>query len=181
MHGDHTGSGQSPERHTPIECGGAGIVPAAAARGGAAAVVAIVGGPAHTERRTRLDPPDQPGELFEGLVAGSVEHGRRGGLDPLVFSPFRAGALSVANWSSSAESFPWTSMTVRAFARSASRRAFSALGFAISLSRGSACGRPAGTASTSRAPLSRCCRHVVINDEYRPSRRSRAPLPFVIA
>lgn len=66
-------------------------------------------------------------------------------------------------------------MTVLAFVRSASKRSMSALNFAISLSRGSAFGRPAGPASVCRAPLSRRCRHVVIIDEYSPSHRSRAP------
>ncbi|MFJ8748795.1 hypothetical protein ACIREO_05580 [Streptomyces sp. NPDC102441] len=44
-------------------------------------MVAVVGGPAHAERGARLDAFDQPGELVEGLIAGSVEHGRGVDLD----------------------------------------------------------------------------------------------------
>lgn len=53
----------------------------------------------------------------------------------------------------------------------ASRRAFSASRLSISLSLGFAFGLLAGAASASRAPLSRCRRHVVISDEYGPSCR----------
>jgi hypothetical protein len=44
-------------------------------------------------------------------------------------------------------------------------------------SSGSALGRPGSTPNARSAPLSRCCRQLVINDEYKPSRRSNAPLP----
>lgn len=86
---------------------------------GAAAVVAVVGGPAHAECRTGLDPSNDRGEFLQGLVAGGLEHGRERGRGHWFFSPFWFGALSVASWSSSAESFPWTAMTVRALAGSA--------------------------------------------------------------
>lgn len=76
-------------------------------RGGASAVLAVVGGTAHAESGACLDASDQPAELFKGLVAGGVErHGRELGFGHWFFSPFRVGTLSVANWSSSAESFP---------------------------------------------------------------------------
>jgi hypothetical protein len=92
-------------------------------------------------------------------------------------SPCFVPSLPVASWSSSAESFPCTSITVRALPSSPSSRATFASSRAISLSLGSAFGRPAGAARAALAPLSRCCRQTVISDEYRPSRRSRAPLP----
>ena len=86
------------------------------------------------------------------------------------------GPLSVASCSNSAESFPWTSMTLRALSSSAARRSFSRRSRATSRSRGSAGWRPAGLASASSAPRSRCLRHSEINEVYRPSRRSSAPL-----
>src|SRR5438874_6926386 len=68
-------------------------------------------------------------------------------------------------------------MTFRALPSSADRRSFSRRSRAISLSRVSAGGRPAGLANAARAPWSRWMRHAEISDVYRPSRRSRAPLP----
>src|SRR5215207_4771080 len=97
-------------------------------------------------------------------------------VDHLV-SPRSVGTLSVASWSNSAESFPWTSMTLRARSSSAARRSFSRRSRATSRSRGSAGWRPAGLANASSAPRSRWRRHSEINDVYRPSRRSSAPLP----
>jgi len=73
--------------------------------------------------------------------------------------------------------FPCTSITVRVLASSLARRSFSRRSRAVSRSSGSAAGRPVGLPSAASAPRSRCLRHSVISELYRPSRRSRAPLP----
>jgi hypothetical protein len=96
--------------------------------------------------RTRCGGTHHRGQLGDG----SVDH---------VVSPPLPGALSVASCSNSAESFPWTSMTLRAFASSAARRSFSRRSRAFSRSTGSAGGRPDGLASACSAPRSRCLRH----------------------
>src|SRR5206468_2391426 len=88
-------------------------------------------------------------------------------------------ALSVASSPSSAESSPWTSITLRARSSWSRSRALSRSSRASFRSRGSAGGRPRRWPSPSpaRAPLSRCLRHSEISEVYRPSRRSSAPLP----
>src|SRR6266511_1262542 len=84
---------------------------------------------------------------------------------------------SVASCSNSAESFPWTSITLRALSSSLARRWFCWRSRTTSRSRGSAGGRPDGVASACSAPRSRCLRHSETRDVYRPSRRSSEPLP----
>ena len=72
--------------------------------------------------------------------------------------------------------FPWTSITLAWRATWSRSRAFSRPSRACSRPAG----RPAvgpGAAATRSAPLSRCLRHSVISEVYRPSRRSSAPLP----
>jgi hypothetical protein len=83
-----------------------------------------------TDRRARRPHADVRFELGDGLF------------DHLV-SPRSIGELSVASSSNSAESFPWTSMTLRAFSKSPARRWFSRRSRATSRSRGSAAWRPA--------------------------------------
>src|ERR1039458_5210797 len=75
----------------------------------------------------------------------------------------------------SAESFFWISTTCLDLSSSLPSRSTSRFKRTISRSRGSAFCRPAGLARAASAPWSRWRRHVTINEEYRPSRRSIAP------
>jgi hypothetical protein len=127
-------------------------------------VPAIPARPGLAERYTRPTHADQRCQLADGFI------------DHLV-SPVSFGALPVASCSNNAESFPWTSITLRAVSNSPSSRSTRRCNLAFSRSRGSAPWRPAGSASASSAPRSRYLRHSEISDEYSPSRRSNAPLP----
>jgi WhiB family transcriptional regulator, redox-sensing transcriptional regulator len=86
-------------------------------------------------------------------------------------------ALPFASRSSSAESSPWTSITLRARSSCSRSRTLSRARRANSRSRGSTGGRPRRCCSAASAPLSRCLRHSLISEVYRPSRLSSAPLP----
>jgi hypothetical protein len=76
----------------------------------------------------------------------------------------------------SAETFPWTSITLRAFASSASARSARRRSFSFSATSGSAFFLPRRRPSRASAPSSRCLRQSVRCEEYSPSRRSRAPI-----
>src|SRR5579859_391051 len=132
--------------------------------GRALAVTPIVACACAAERHARCAFAEDWGQITDRLIDHHF------GSPPLVSAP------PVASCSSSAESFPWISITVCALARSASRRTLSRRSLAISWSRGSLRGRPAGAANAWSAPSSRCLRHSEIIDEYSPSRRSSAPL-----
>ncbi len=86
--------------------------------------------------------------------------------------------LPVESCSSRAERFSWISITFRAVSSSVVNRWFSFRSFAASfwswLAGGAA---PEGRPSASRTARSRWSRHALINEVYRPSRRSTAPLP----
>ena len=76
------------------------------------------------------------------------------------------------------ESFFWTSMIVSAWRSLAASRWFSRLSRSFSAIKGAsglAFGPRRLGVSPASVPSSRCCRHVLRCDEYRPSRRSRAP------
>src|SRR6266542_2805217 len=133
-------------------------------RSRARAVAAIVRCSRSTHRGTRGSCPDHYSQVADHLV------GHHFGSPPPVSAP------PVASCSSSAESFPCTSITRRAFPRSDCKRAFSRRSRVSSCSRESLGGRPGEAANAWRAPWSRCLRHSEINDEYSPSRRRRAPL-----
>ena len=114
----------------------------------ALAVAAVVAGPGFAQSRT-----GGPGAHDRGqsVTAASV----------IFVSPVPS-ALSVANCSNSADSFPWTSITLWALSSSRDRRSFSLRRARTSRSRGSAGGRPEGWASAWRAPRSRWWRHSVM-------------------
>ena len=133
-----------------------------AGRGRGLAVVAVVGGPRASHRRARRPHPDQRGQLGDGGV-GHVS------LSFLL--------LPAARLSNRAESFDWTSITWRAVSSSPLRRWTCRRSRAASATAGSAGGAPDGRPNASSAPASRWARHALINDVYRPSRRSNAPFP----
>ena len=82
---------------------------------------------------------------------------------------------SAISYLASAEGFFWISTTCLDLSSSLPNRSTSRLSRTIPRSRGSAFWRPAGLARVASAPSSRWRRQVVINEEYRPSRRSSAP------
>src|SRR5437868_6207426 len=110
-------------------------------------VAAIVGRSRTTHRSTRRSRPNHCGQFGDRLVCHPVG------------SPPVGSALPVASCSSNTESFPWTSITRRAFDRSDCKRAFSQRSRANSCSRGSVGGRPGEALSAWSAPSSRCLRH----------------------
>lgn len=133
-------------------------------RRGARAVAAVVRRACDAERPACRPDPHDRGQLCPRL-------GRH------CFSPVVGLALPVASSSSSAESFPCTSITVRARPSSAVRRSFACRSRAFSRSSGLAAGRPALAPRASTAPRSRCLRHSEMSEVSNPSRRSSAPLP----
>src|SRR5690606_39050160 len=77
----------------------------------------------------------------------------------------------------SAKAFPCASANSSATSKRSSRRAFSSLRRASSPFDASLL-RPLGRPfKPSNPPSSRCCRHLVISDEYRPSRLKTRPTP----
>src|SRR5512133_838077 len=131
----------------------------------ALAVLPVVAGPRPTHRRTRRPGANDRGQLVDGLVGHCCS-------PPVVVG----GALSVASCSNSAESFPWTSITLRALPSSPSSWATRRRSRAFSRSTGSTGGLPDGVPSTWSAPRSRCLRHSEMSEVYRPSRRNSEPL-----
>src|SRR5450755_4958537 len=90
--------------------------------------------------------------------------------------PVLPGSPSVPSiCSKSAETFPWISITFRAFASSASARSARSDSSAICASRRSLGLRPRGRPSSFSAPSRRCLRQYVKCDVYSPSRRSSSP------
>src|SRR5262252_1479431 len=130
-----------------------------------APVLPVVGRPRLAEGGTRRPRADQRRQVLDRLVSDHVG------------SPPVGASLLVASCSSSAESFPCTSITRRAVASSASRRAVWRRSRASSCSRGSAARRPGAAARATSAPSSRSLRHFEICEVYRPSRRNKAPRP----
>lgn len=111
------------------------------------AVVALASAPHRRARRCR---PYHRGELVDGLV----DH---------FASPLLSGALS-ARSSNSAESFPWTSITLLALSSSPSKRYTRWRSRAFSRSTWSTGGRPGLVSSAWSAPRSRCLRHSDSNE-----------------
>src|SRR5699024_8702935 len=125
-----------------------------------AAVTTVMRGPRPPHGLAgRLD-PHQDGELGDRLV----DHCFRG-----------SSLLLVESCSSSAESFPWTSITASALSGSARSRSFSFRSRAASFCAAVARAAPPERPSASRSPRSR---HALISEEYKPSRCSSAPFPL---
>src|SRR5450432_1859439 len=128
---------------------------------------AVVRRPGPADRLARSAHPDQRRQL---------QHGR---LDHRCCSLSDGTTLLGESLANNAESSPWILITDRAVASSASSRALAASNSAVRRLAGSAGFGPRDVDNACNAPRSRCLRHSVSNDEYRPSRRINAPLPFL--